>query len=321
MAKNKTKPRKKKKKNRNKGGKLRPFLWGLLFCLLLGATLIATAYFIFLTPGTQQKTTSSLPAKLEIHPTYKPINSLPYEEDAPPQVTRLKPDHIKKKQALHKPQIAIIIDDMGYRYKVGQELIRLDMGLSFAFLPFTTHTQSLMDLAASFNTDILLHLPMEPSSTKWDPGVGSLYTSMDTATIMKQVEKDLTDVPLAIGVNNHMGSKFTSHKTAMQAALTVIKNKNLFFLDSVTSSTSIAYATALELGMKTGRRDIFLDNEQNDAKIKMQLEKLVQRARKNGSAIGIGHPYPATLATLKKEQWWLKNQVELVGISALVKRR
>ena len=124
---------------------------------------------------------------------------------------------------------------------------------------------------------------------------------MDRATIIAQVQKDLQDVPKAIGVNNHMGSRFTNDHQGMLAALTAIKGQSLFFVDSMTSSQSIAYETAQELGIKTARRDIFLDNEQNGAKIKAQLDKLVKRAKQNGSAIGIGHPYPATLATLKKE--------------------
>lgn len=321
MAKKKRKPKKKKTK---KGGKLKPFLWGFFFCIILGVTFAATGYFIFLNPGTQPKSAPAALAQAESRPSYSPASTPHYEEDTVQDVVHLLPEHVKKTiphQVGKKPRIAIIIDDMGHRHQVGKDLIELDMGLSFAFLPFTSHNQSLMDLASQHQCDILLHLPMEASSQKWSPGPGGLYTSMDKASIIRQVEKNLKDVPKAIGVNNHMGSKFTSDRQSMLAALAPIKKHNLFFIDSMTSSQSVAYQTARELNIKTARRDIFLDNEQNDAKIKAQLEKLVRRAKKNGTAIGIAHPYPATLATLKKEQWWLRNQVEIVRISELVEAR
>ncbi len=320
MAKKKS-PRK-KKKTEPKRRSFSAFIWGFFFCLILGATLAATGYFVFLVPGTHENTPARTTRETSPHPSYKPVTGQRhFEEDVVPELVNLQPDHVKTKvqhQTRKKPRIAIIIDDMGHRHQVGRDLIALDMGLSFAFLPFTSHTRSLMNLADQHGSDILLHLPMEASSQQWDPGPGGLYTGMTRAAIIAQVQKDLQDVPRAIGVNNHMGSKFTSDKASMQAALTPIKAQALFFLDSMTSSQSLAYTTAQELGIKTGRRDIFLDNEQNDAKIKSQLEKLIQRAKKNGTAIGIGHPYPATLATLKKEQWWLQSQVEIVRVSELV---
>ena len=310
-----------KKKKAKKTGRIKPFLWGFFFCLILSITIAATGYFVFLTPGTHQQSAQQPPEKNQPQPAYTTINPLHYEEDTIPEIVNLQPLHSKtrsKQNPATKPKVAIIIDDMGYRHQIGKNLIELDMGLSFAFLPFLSHTRSLMNLADQHGTDILLHLPMEASSTKWNPGPGGLYTSMTREAIILQVKKDLLDVPKAIGVNNHMGSKFTSNRQSMLAALVPIKEQSLFFLDSMTSNKSVAFATARELGIKTGRRDIFLDNEQNNAKIKTQLEKLVQRARKNGSAIGIGHPHAATLATLKKEQWWLKNQVEIVRISELI---
>ncbi len=318
MTKKKTKRKKKKtRKNRN----FKPFIWGFFFCFLLGITLAGTVYFIFLAPGTILKTPEAKSAKSQNSPVYKPLKKSPHGEYIE-DVVNLEPAHSKQKiepNTSTKPKVAILIDDMGNNHKIGKEMIDLDMGLSFAFLPFTPHTQDLMNLASAHNYDILLHLPMEATANKWDPGPGTITTAMSQNAITLQVLKNLLDVPKAIGVNNHMGSKFTSDRASMQAALTPIKKRHLFFLDSMTSSTSIAYETAKELGIKTGRRDIFLDNDQNGAKIKAQLKKLIKRAKKNGIAIGIGHPYPATLATLKKEEWWLKNQVNIVRISELMK--
>lgn len=316
MAKKKSK---RKKKKSPKKRHLKPFLWTIFFGFILTTTFVATGYLIFLTPGTKPNTT--LQEQDAEQSAYRPVRPTQHEEYTGDAVN-LEPTQLKhkpnKKNAGPTPRIAILIDDMGNNHKIGKEMIDLDMGLSFAFLPFTPHTQDLMNLASAHNYDILLHLPMEATANKWDPGPGTITTGMSQNAIILQVLKNLLDVPKAIGVNNHMGSKFTSDKASMQAALAPIKKRHLFFLDSMTSSTSIAYETARELGIKTGRRDIFLDNDQNSAKIKAQLQKLIKRAKKNGTAIGIGHPYPATLATLKKEEWWLKNQVDIVRISELM---
>lgn len=207
---------------------------------------------------------------------------------------------------------------MGYKQKLGQQLIELDLNLSFAILPFTPHGHSLMEMAHAKKKEVILHLPMEATSDKWNPGPGALYTSMSTRSIKAQVRKDLEDIPFAAGVNNHMGSKFTSNRESMRAVLETLKARNLFFLDSITIGSSVAHKEAKAMQIKSGRRDVFIDNEQDTTKIKAQLERLVTIAKKHGSAIGVGHPYPATVATLSKEAGWLRDQVELVTVSALM---
>ncbi len=318
------KPTKKKKpaRRRVKKSKL-SFLWPLLLTLILAATLGGTAYFIFLSPGTTQISKvrkSELASNSKSRPVYQPVQpQIAYEEDTVPEVAK-KSGRTKAAQVTgtNKPRLALLIDDMGNRQKLGQQLIELDLPLSFAILPFTPHAHSLMEMAYARNREILLHLPMEATLAKWDPGPGAITTTMSARSIKAQVRKDLEDIPYAVGVNNHMGSKFTSNKEAMRAALAPLQSRNLFFLDSITIASSVAYDEAKTLGLKTGRRDVFIDNEQDEAKIKAQLIRLVTIAKKHGSAIGIGHPHPATIATLQKEGAWLREQVELVGISTLM---
>ncbi|MEN8257877.1 MAG: divergent polysaccharide deacetylase family protein [Thermodesulfobacteriota bacterium] len=319
--------KKTKKKKRSAKRRVKPsitrFIWPLFLTLIVTATLGATAYFIFLTPGTMQapKARRIAPSSdSKTRPLYQPVKpQIAYEEDTLPEV--------KKKSALKKiitapssakPRLALLIDDMGNRQKLGQQLIELDLPLSFAILPFTPHAHSLMEMAHARNREILLHLPMEATLAKWDPGPGALYTSMSPRSIKAQVRKDLEDLPYAVGVNNHMGSKFTTDKKAMRAALAPIKARNLFFLDSITIAGSVGHAEAKRMDIKTGRRDVFIDNEQDAAKIKGQLERLVKIAKKHGSAIGIAHPHPVTVATLEKEKTWLQEQVQLVSISTLM---
>lgn len=318
------KPLKKKKTAHRRVKKTKArFIWPLLLVLILASTLGATAYFIFLSPGTakiSKARKTELATGNKVHPVYQPAKAqTAYEEDSLPEL-KTKPTPQETPQAISndKPRLALLIDDMGNQQKMGQQLIDLDLLLSFAILPFTPHAHSLMEMAHAKNREILLHLPMEASDAKWDPGPGTISTSMSARSIKAQVRKDLEDLPYAVGVNNHMGSKFTSNKEAIHAALAPLKARNLFFLDSITIASSVAYNEARDMKIKTGRRDVFIDNELDEAKIKAQLIRLVNIAKKHGSAIGIAHPHPATIATLEKEGAWLNEQVQLVAISTLM---
>ncbi len=316
-------PQKKKTARRRVKKTKTSFIWPLLLGLILTTTLGATAYFVFLNPGTT-KISKVRKAELatggKVRPVYQPVApQIAYEEDALPEIKKKSvPQKAAAALTNSKPRLALLIDDMGNRQQLGQQLIDLDLNLSFAILPFTPHGHSLMEMAHARKREILLHLPMEANDAKWDPGPGTLLTSMSSRSIKAQVRKDLEDIPYAVGVNNHMGSKFTSTKQAIRAALAPLQARNLFFLDSITIASSVAYDEARDMKIKTGRRDVFIDNDQDEAKIKAQLVRLVAIAQKHGSAIGIGHPHPATIATLQKEGAWLSEQVQLVGISTLM---
>ena len=140
----------------------------------------------------------------------------------------------------------------------------------------------------------MLHQPMEPHGTDFDPGPGALYTGDDTERITRIVEDNLSGMPLAIGVNNHMGSRFTECRREISDTLNVIKAKGLFFVDSRTSYRSKAFTVAKSLRMTAAFRHVFLDNITNESGILSQLRHLESRALKFGSAVGIGHPFPET---------------------------
>jgi hypothetical protein len=127
-------------------------------------------------------------------------------------------------------------------------------------------------------------------------------------------------VPGAVGVNNHEGSALTENKEAMKFLMAELKARNLFFLDSLTSPRSVAYGTAKEFGLRAAKRDVFLDNEENNpAYVRKQLEELVAIAKKHGKAIGIGHPRPTTINELRT---WLAEApdkgIEIVPVSKLM---
>lgn len=306
-------PDKKITRRRQKFG----FLGPLCIALLVMASLGSTFYFIFLYTPSPSSAKIILPpsstqsAKVQFEET-QPAYTTPSVEINPPAVL----SEIKTPQT--KPIISIIIDDMGYRKEIGDKILNLDMNLSFSFLPFAQHTASQTHLAQKLGKDILLHLPMEPTGNRWDPGPGALYTSMSQTKLQQTFQKDLAAVPMAIGINNHMGSKYTEDKVAMQKLLKLIQSEELFFLDSVTSGKSLGYQLAQEMGIQSIRRNIFLDNDKEKNKILKQLDSLLEAAEKKGRAIGLAHPHQETLLALLEFQKYYNDRVDLVGIKTLV---
>ena len=143
---------------------------------------------------------------------------------------------------------------------------------------------------------------------------------MTAAEVRQQVEKDLSSLGPISGVNNHMGSLATADPKLMEEVLSALKEKHLFFVDSMTSPNSVAFKTARELGIDAARRDVFLDNESKPEYIKGQIRELIQKSLKNGRAIGIGHDRPETLAVIKEMlPEFEKAGVSLVPVSRMVK--
>ena len=216
------------------------------------------------------------------------------------------------------PRIAIIIDDIGYDKKMAQEFSELNSNLTFSVLPFSPYGRNISEDLHSKGAEIMLHLPMEPvDHPNVDPGPGAILSAMPPDDLLDQLKKNIRDVPHIVGVNNHMGSELTTHADQMNQIFTILKKENLFFIDSRTSLQSQGQASARLLKLKFANRDVFLDNHQEIEYIAGQLRELVSMAKKHGSAIGIGHPYKATLLALSKELPKLKNKVEIVRASEL----
>ncbi len=216
------------------------------------------------------------------------------------------------------PRIVIIIDDIGYDKKMAMEFMELNSNLTFSVLPFSPFGKNISEDLHSKGAEIMLHLPMEPvDHPNVDPGPGAILSSMAPDDLLDQLKKNIKDVPYIVGVNNHMGSELTTHSDQMNQIFTILKKENLFFIDSRTSLQSQGQASARLLKIKFAHRDVFLDNHQDAEYIAGQFAQLVSLAKKQGSAVGIGHPYKATLLALSKELPKLKNKVEIVRASDL----
>jgi len=217
------------------------------------------------------------------------------------------------------PRVAIIIDDMGHHRQLGAALLALEMNLTFSFLPHAPFSREQGEQAWRQGHDVLVHMPMEPLDPAWDPGPGTLYLADPVEQLSRKVAQNLAFVPHAVGINNHMGSRFTADEAAMQRFFKLLAGQNLLFVDSLTSPASVAMATARAMGFKSARRHVFLDNVQTEEEICRQLERLIREASTRGWAIGIGHPNEATLTALTSCREMLQSQVRLVGIRELVR--
>ncbi|MDH4322248.1 MAG: divergent polysaccharide deacetylase family protein [Desulfobulbaceae bacterium] len=280
-------------------------------------TLSATAKH----PAPSFKESPQPPALLPQPPAPPPTVAPPNPEPAviaPPPAAPPAPRRAKAEPAAVR--FVLVIDDMGYHQKIGDALLDLPLDITFAFLPFAPHTESQLAQARARKRDILLHLPMEATDKKWDPGPGALFTDMDQATMHRITLDDLAAIPDAIGVNNHMGSRFTENEPAMRDFLVLLQQRGLFFLDSLTSPHSVGFSVAGDLGMLAMRRNVFLDNQQDKELIKKQLDSLILLAEKQGIAIGIAHPHQATLEALRDFVREHDKSVAMVGISSIARR-
>ncbi|MFO7728017.1 MAG: divergent polysaccharide deacetylase family protein [Desulfonatronovibrio sp.] len=232
---------------------------------------------------------------------------------------------INLKKLLQQPlpgtgRIVVVIDDLGETLEYAENLSRLDFPVIFSILPYLPHTAEVVSFAEEKQIEILLHLPMEPNSFSRgvSPGKGALFVNMDGDEIKKRVTDNLRQVPGAIGVNNHMGSRFTQDAERIGVVFDELKKYDLFFLDSLTTPESVAEDMARQRKLDFLKRHIFLDNVQDKKAILFQLSKAENIAIKHGLAIAIGHPYPETLSALREWGRLKSENVEVINISELV---
>ena len=218
------------------------------------------------------------------------------------------------------PRIALIIDDIGYSLSRARQFLKLGVPITFSILPKLNNSRNLAAEIKNEGHEIMLHQPMEPYNSSLDPGPGALYAGDGQERIMRVIEENVSEIPFAAGVNNHMGSKFTALPDKMNHVLRIVKEKKMFFVDSLTSSHSKGFATARDLNMAAAHRNIFLDNIAEESAVLYQLLKLAKIAREQGSAVGIGHPFFETASAIKTFCGrYNGSAVSLVHISEVIK--
>ncbi|WP_458460658.1 divergent polysaccharide deacetylase family protein [Paenibacillus sp.] len=222
----------------------------------------------------------------------------------------------------HK-RLAIIIDDVGNDMKGTAEILAMPVKLTVAVMPFLPSTKKDAIAAHEKGMDVIVHMPMEPKKGKpeW-LGPGAITSNLTDEEVRSRVEKAIDDVPYAIGMNNHMGSKITSDKRIMSIVLDVCQERGLFFVDSRTNFRSVVGELAATKNMPPVGNDIFLDDQNSKAHIRKQLDLAAQRAvdKKSCVVIGhVGHTGMNTSAVIRESVSRLQGQVEFVGIGDLVR--
>jgi polysaccharide deacetylase 2 family uncharacterized protein YibQ len=245
------------------------------------------------------------------------IDYLKIPEKKQEQIKReLKTKFVKKEKNYKTSLIAIIIDDMGTGREIEKEILEIKYPLTLSFMP--TNFSKSYNLGKNF--EILLHQPMEPENPNISSGEKAITTRMTPEEIKNQLRENLKDVPLAVGVNNHMGSLATSNKEVMLAVLEVIKEKNLFFVDSKTSKNSCGYSLAKSLNIPSLERDVFLDGKRDKDYIREKFLLLQKISKEKGYAVGIIHPHKESIAVLKEVLPEIEREgIKLVHISKLVR--
>lgn len=246
-----------------------------------------------------------------------------YEALAPgaeklPRLEPLAPLHLES----HKPMIAIVIDDMGVDRKHSARAVKLPAAVTLSYLAYSTKIADQTDEAKKAGHELLVHVPMQPDRSTADPGPNYLGTDMTAEQLQDRLEKNLGAFTGYVGINNHMGSKFTCDKAGVDVVMAALSKRKLMFLDSRTSPKSVAEEEARDHHLQTTHRDVFIDNDESAAAVAKSIAQIEVVAKKYGTAIAIGHPKDVTLDALEKWLPTLKDKgFELVPVSEIINLR
>ncbi len=217
--------------------------------------------------------------------------------------------------------IALIIDDLGIDQKRSWAMIALPGPLTLSFIPYGYHLRALTSAARKAGHEVMLHMPMEPMDPNIDPGPKALRTTLSVEENRQRLLWALTRVDGIVGLNNHMGSKFTTWRAGMEMVMQEVQEHGLLFVDSFTSSKSVGFQLARADGLPSAARDVFIDDDISRAGIAHSLQELEKVARRRGFAVGIAHPHDLTREALKK--WMVEVRargIDFVPVSYVIRQ-
>ena len=216
-----------------------------------------------------------------------------------------------------KAYLSIIIDDLGQSTERDSRTLALPGPVTMAIMPDTPHATDFARQAHKAGKTVILHMPMDPATGPyaWHPGI-------PIEDLSQRLNAALAKVPYAAGINNHMGSRMTAQREPMAWLMGELQRRHLFFVDSRTSAATVAAAEAQAQGLAHVSRDVFLDDVRTPEAIAGQLQQGIDLARRQGSAVLIGHPYPQTLEVLARELPNLERQgIKLIALRQMIAER
>lgn len=221
-----------------------------------------------------------------------------------------------------KFKLAIVLDDFGYNKRNLNALKDLNIPVTLAVLPHTPYSEDVCKFAENNGLEIILHLPMQPEGDNEPVERSTIRVDMDEDTVRNLVREALDSVPLAGGISSHMGSKATKDVRLMRIVFEVLKEREMFFLDSFTSSDTVCSEAAKKTGVPYLKRDIFIDNLKDAGYIQERLRELVKLKDIRKQAIGIGHDRAVTINALKETvPQIIESGASFVRLSDLIKKR
>ncbi|WP_133408247.1 divergent polysaccharide deacetylase family protein [Parashewanella tropica] len=221
---------------------------------------------------------------------------------------------------LHAAQVAIIIDDVGYRQS-DKQVLQLPPQITLSFLPFTPLSHELSKQAYQQGHEIMLHLPMQALNGK-AMGIGGINSDMNQRAINNILDKAIKDIPYAKGVNNHMGSFVTQLEQPMKWLMAELKQRNMFFVDSITTRYTKARSEADKAHVPNLRRTVFLDNDTSPQGLEHQFQHIIKLSKTHDHFIVIAHPHLETIEYLKENLGRLKHyNVQVIPVTQLLAAR
>ncbi|WP_249208663.1 divergent polysaccharide deacetylase family protein [Magnetospirillum sulfuroxidans] len=197
-----------------------------------------------------------------------------------------------------RPLIAVVIDDLGVDRRRSEKVVALPPPLTLAWMTYAENLRGITQNAHQRGHELMVHVPMQPQSESYDPGPDVLEVGLPIEELRRRLRWGLSRFDGFVGINNHMGSRFTADRAGMNVVMEEIRARGLLFLDSVTTQKSVAPDLARQYGVPFAARHIFLDNEMSVAAVRGQLAQTEAYARKHGVAIAIGHPHDGTIEAL-----------------------
>jgi polysaccharide deacetylase 2 family uncharacterized protein YibQ len=220
-----------------------------------------------------------------------------------------------------RPAVAVVIDDLGLNRRGTAALNRLRAPLTMAFMPYANDLEAQTEAARAAGHELLVHMPMEPRSNDW-PGPNALTSQLGPAELISRLRTNLRSFRGFVGINNHMGSLLTADPVSMGILMTELRQRDLLFLDSRTTSDSVAARQAERIRVPFAERDVFIDNELDVDSVLRGLARAENIAHHKGYAVAMGHPHEVTIEALRR---WLSSLdargIALVPISAIVARQ
>lgn len=219
-------------------------------------------------------------------------------------------------------KVAIVIDDLGNNMAGTEEIVNMTFPITVAVMPFLPSSKKDAEAAHRNGHDVIVHLPMEPlkGNKNW-LGPGAITCDLSDEEIRKRVHAAIDDIPHAIGINNHMGSKATVDERVMRVVLEVCRERKLFFLDSHTNYRSIVSKLAKQIGVPSIENHLFLDDVKSKMHVLNQIKLLQKHLREHEPCIAIGHVGSGgkITAELVKQLPATLEGIQFVGISKLVR--